>query len=307
MSRENEDHVLSREAALIALAQACDQLGKPTQLLVQMNKSAPDLQQNAEAPQSEPPPLSITSRSHLSQHRFQAGTLVGLTGLLAIGAVAFAWHSLRDQAAMAPISASMETLAKPTPPKHMAATTDAERTRPPAQAPAGTAPASPTTAGSDTAQSIQKIARELEDIEREINQLRAGRTQAALDKAELAERLKQMQEAARQETERQESLASAQTQLARDNASLAEQLSSSQAQMTNVATQVKASQEQMADITGQLKSIREQISRSSEQKSRPRPVPIAALPSVNSTRKLTTPSLPQQVRSQTREPRQPPH
>ena len=307
MSTENEDHVLSREAALIALAQACDQLGKPTQLSAQMNKSAPELQQNAGAPQSEPPNLSINSRPRLSRRRFEAGTLVGLTGLLAVGTVAFAWHSLRDQAATAPISASMETLTKPTPAKQMAATTDAERTRPPAQTPAGAAPASPTTTGSDTAQLIQKIARELEDIEREINQFRAGHNQAALDKAELAERLKQMQEAARQETQRQEALVSAQTQLARDNASLTEQLSSSQAQLSSVAAQVKASQEQMVDITGQLKSIKEQISRSSEQKSRPRPAPVVALPSVNSTRKLTTPSLPQQVRSQTRDPRQSPH
>jgi uncharacterized phage infection (PIP) family protein YhgE len=128
------------------------------------------------------------------------------------------------------------------------------------------------------AQSIQKIARELENVEQGIDQLKTGQSQMVHDNGELAEHLKATQEMARHNADLAEDLKAAQAQMARDNVNVAEQLKASHEQIANIAEQLKESQEQIASLVA------------SEQKQRPRTLASSPVPIANSTRKpLPTP------------------
>jgi septal ring factor EnvC (AmiA/AmiB activator) len=140
----------------------------------------------------------------------------------------------------------------------------------------------------DLAQSIQKIARELEVVEQGIDQLKTGQAQMVHDNGELAEHLKATQEMARHNADLAEDLKAAQAKMARDTVNFADQLRASQEQMANLAVQLKASQEQIARLVA-----------ASEQKQRPRTLASSPLPIANSTRKPVPPL----VRVQTQGPK----
>jgi hypothetical protein len=231
------------------------------------------------------------------------GRLWSLMGLLAsacIAVAAFAWQSSHEEAPD-PISTSSVAAGSE-------ATTDAGFPLPSSQPRVTVQRAAQVTplvaaAAGDPAPSIQTVAHEVADAERAIDELRTEQAKMIRDNAELTDRLKAAQDAARQAAALVEDLKTAQTQMARQNADLAQDLKAAQAQMTrdnaDFAERLKSGQEQMARLADQLKASQDQITRlvASEQKPRPRKV-ASAPPSPNAVRKPAP-----QARAQTQDPR----
>ena len=294
----------SRDVALAAIAQAHRQIGHAAGQLARVDESAFTSQKEKKAA-SHPPneqPRSTEPGRGSSRGRLVLRSLMGLLAVACIGVAAFAWPSLRGQAALEPISTSLVSTEQ----KRLAAQpvrsnvgpaakTDAGLAQPPSQTqaqatPQRAAPIATTAAPLDLAQSIQKIASELENLEQGIDQLKTGQAQMVHDNRELAEHLKATQEMARHNADLAEDLKAAQARMARDNVNFADQLRASQEQMANLAEQLKASQEQIARLVA-----------ASEQKQRPRTLASSPLPIANSTRKPVPPS--PHVRVQTQDPK----
>jgi hypothetical protein len=295
----------SRDVALAAIAQAHRQIGHAVGQLAKVDETAFTSEKEKRAtphPTNEQPRSAEPSRGSL-RGRLILQSLMGLLAVACIGVAAFAWPSLRGQAAPESISTSSASTGK----KRLAAQpvrsnvdaaakTDVGLAQPPSQAlaqaaPQRTAPVAPTAApiAPDLAQSIQKMARELENVEQGIDQLKTGQAQMVHDNGELAEHLKATQEVARHNADLADDLKAAQAKMARDNV-FADQLRASQEQMANLAEQLKASQEQIARLVA-----------ASEQKQRPRTLASSPIPIATSTRKPVPPS--PHVRVQTQDPK----
>jgi len=290
----------SRDIALAAIAQAHKQIGHAVGQLAQVDETAFKSEKEKKAtphpPNKQPRSAELGRRS--SRGRLVLRSLIGLLAVACIGVTAFAWPSLRGQAAPEPISTSSASkilAAQPVRSNLDAAAKTDRLAQPPSQAqatPQRTVPVAPIAApiAPDLAQSIQKIARELENVEQGIDQLKTGQAQIVHDNGELAEHLKATQEMARHNADLAEDLKAAQAKMARDNVNFANQLRASQEQMANLAEQLKASQEQIARLVA-----------TSEQKQRPRTLASSPLPIANSTRKPVPPS--SHVRVQTQDPK----
>jgi hypothetical protein len=299
----------SRDVALAAIAQAHRQIGHTVGQLAQVDETVLTSEKGKKATPYSPneQPLSAEPGRGSLRGRLMLRSLMGLLAVACIGIAAFAWPSLRGQAALEPISTSSASTEK----KRLAAQplranvdaaakTDAGLAQSPSQVqaqatPQRAAPVAQTAApiAPDLAQSIQKIARELENVEQGIDQLKTGQAQMAHDNGELAEHLKAAQEMTRHNADLAEDLKAAQAKIARDNVSFADQLRASQQQMANLAEQLKASQEQIARLVA-----------ASEQKQRPRTLAPSPIPIANSTRKPVPPS--PHVRVQTQDPKHSP-
>jgi hypothetical protein len=236
-------------------------------------------------------------------------SLMGLLASACIAVAAFAWQSSHEEG-MAPDPISTSSVAAGS-----KATTDAGFPLPSSQTQVTVQRAAQVTplvaaAAGDPAPSIQTVAHEIADAERAIDQIRTEQAKMIRDNAELTDRLKAAQDAARQAAALVEDLKTAQTQMARQNADLAQDLKAAQAQMTrdnaDFAERLKSGQEQMARLADQLKASQDQIARlvASEQKARPRKV-ASTPPSPNAVRK-PAPALASsapQARAQSQDPR----
>ena len=301
----------SRDAAIAAIAQALEQIGRADEQLVQPDERAfkSEKENNATRRSSNEQSCSAEPGRGSLRGRLASRSLMGLLALACIGVAAFAWQSTHGQAAPEPISTSSVSIKEKEPPAQpapyntdVAARADAglpqqssqAQTKHAAPAPIA-APVAPTAAPTapDLAQSIQMIARELANLEQGIDQLKTGQAQMVRDNAGLAEHLKATQEMARRNADLAEDLKAAQAQIARDNVNFAEQLKASQEQMADIAAQLKGSQQQIAGLVA------------SEQKQRPRTPASSALPIANPKRQpVPTPSS-SQVRAPPQDPRHP--
>ena len=251
----NQDQDRSRDAALIALAQARDQFAVGDEYLTQANEKALTGQEDAKVAPSTPAPLAVTARRSSTRGSLATWTLIGLIALVPLGATVFAWLSGHSQIDSVRISTSsvLKKWAKSVSSEGVAEESDAgsRQTSPqapttgPRAAPAVSAGAPPVT---DLAQSMIAMAHQLAEAERVIDALKTRQGQMVRENAELDEHLKATQEMARHNADVVEDLKSVQAQMAHDNANLAEQLRASQGQVTNIAAQLEANQEQTAKI-----------------------------------------------------------
>jgi uncharacterized protein YgiM (DUF1202 family) len=265
-SMPNPEQTDPHDAAVAALKQAREQVGRSDRQLPRADEQVSRLEQGAARK-----PLGQQKRLAVPDRRSSHGrlALLGLIGLLlaaCISVAALAWQSPYGDAAKlmfarwAPQRVSISSLplekqelpAQPSPSAvDVAATAALPQPAPPAQTtPQDVAPAAPLSP--ELAQWLRTMARDLANVEQGIEQLKTSQEQMVRDNAELAEQLK-----------------AAQAQMARDNANAAEQL--------------KASQEQIAHL----------IAKASEQNLRPRtsappPRPIAT-PTRKPVPKLSSP------------------
>jgi phosphatidylserine/phosphatidylglycerophosphate/cardiolipin synthase-like enzyme len=289
----NRDQDHSRDAALIALAQARDQFAVGGEYLASVDERALAGREDAKAAPSNPVPLAVTARPGSTRGSLPAWGLIGLIALVALGATVFAWRSIHGQADPVRISTS-SALKK----SAMSGVSEAEeadtgtrqtsaqaQTTGPRAAPAVSAAAPPV---ADLAQSMAAVAHQLAEAERVIDALKTRQAQLIRENAELDEHLKATQEIARHNADVVDDIKSVQAQMALDNANLAERLKAGQGQVTNMAAQLGASQEQMARMAAQIKTSQEQIARLVEQKQRLRPLASASFPATNQPRKPAT-------------------
>jgi hypothetical protein len=295
----NQDQDRSRDAALIALAQARDQFAVGDEYLTQANEKVLAGQEDAKAAPSIPAPLAVTARRSSIRGSFATWTLIGLIALVPLSATAFAWlsgHSQIDSVHISTSSVSSKSAKSVLSGEVVEGAAAGPRQMPPqAQAtgpravPAVSAAASPVT---DLAQSMAGMVQQLAEADRVIDSLKNRQAQMVRENSELDEQLKATQEMARHTADVVEDLKSAQAKMVHDGDNLAEQLRASQGQVTNIAAQLEASQEQTAKIQAQLKTSQEQIARLIEQKQRLKPLASAPFPTSNQARKpATTPPL----------------
>ena len=292
----NQDQDRSRDAALIAFAQARDQFAVGDEYLGQANEKVLTGQEDAKAAPSTPAPLAVTTRRSSTRGSLPTWNyLIGLIALVPLGATVFTWLSVHSHINSVRISASsvLKKWAKSVSSEGVVEQSDAgsQQTSPQAQttgpraAPAVSAVAPPVT---DLAQSMIAISHQLAEAERVIDTLKTRQGQMVRENAELDEHLKATQEMARHNADVVEYFKSVQAQMAHDNANLAEQLRASQGQVTNIAAQLESSQEQMPKIAAQLKTSQEQIARLIEHKQRLKPLASAPFPTSNQARKPAT-------------------
>jgi hypothetical protein len=291
----NQDQDRSRDAALIALAQARDQFAAGDEYLTQANEKALTGQEDAKAAPWTPAPLAVTARRSSTRGDLATWTLIGLIALVPLGATVFAWLSVHSQIDSVRISTSSvsKKWAKSVSSEGVVEESDAapRQTSPQAQTtgpravPAVSAAAPPVI---DLPQSMAAMAHQLAEAERVIDTLKTRQAETVRENAGLDEHLKATQEMARHNADVVEDLKSAQAQMAHDNASLAEQLRVSHGQVTNIAAQLEASQEQMAKIAARLKTSQEQIARLLEQKQRLKPLASSPFTTTNQARKPAT-------------------
>jgi hypothetical protein len=295
----------SRDAALIALAQARDEMGGPDERLRPDGLGGLELRserasKTSEAVEASPPmlaanpvkPLQGTTRGRSSMWK-----LLGLGALVPIGAVILAWHFLYRQADVASVSASS------TPKDFATKSARSSPTPPQAGQQTVTAVASVESPRSDPA--LATMTRQLANSKQEIDELKARQAQMLLDNSELHKRIDDAQALARSNAGLINDLRSAQTQMTQDNADLAARLEASQGQVTNLAAQLDANQTQMAKIATQIKASQDQIARPVEQKQRARPLSSASLPTGSPTKKPAPKPGLQQARPQTENPARP--
>ncbi|MDP2354559.1 MAG: hypothetical protein Q8M31_00660 [Beijerinckiaceae bacterium] len=168
----------------------------------------------APGPRSDPQTTSInTFGPAVSGNRISRGgwALRGIAGILlaaGIGAALIAWLGPSGDAAKTALAAPPQ----PAPPAPTAAALPPELTP-----------------------LLQSMARDLANMGKEIEHLKAGRDQMARDNANLSEQLKASQEQfARAVSQLSEQLKASQEQLVRDNASVAGQIKGIQEQLTSV-------------------------------------------------------------------------
>ena len=292
----------SRDAALIALAQARDRFGgiedhlRPDRLVsaeltTDENSRTSGAAETSSAVLEANPvkPPEGAAKSWIGDAGLAIWGLLGLGALVPVGVVILAWHFLYRQVTAAPVfsssvstsfvskklgakSASLETLeadAVPAKPGHQTVAT----------VPVAASPQL------DPTQSVAMMARQLAGTEQEIDQLKAMQAQRIIENSELDKHLKETQELARGNADLIKDLKSAQSRMTQDSADLAAQLKSSQEWVANLAAQLEASQAQAARIAAQMKASQDQIARLLEQKQRSKPLISASLPASSPTGK----------------------
>jgi regulator of replication initiation timing len=257
----------SVEAALIALAQARDQIGIEDDRLRRDSsvgshlkgddgsKTSAALELSQSALTNPPEPADWPSRRGLSMWG-----LLGLGACVPIGIVVLGWHFLYRQVDVAPASTSSVS-------RDVSANSAT-----PSPTSSRVAPQKDKTVafvGSPRLdESVAAMAREVADLKQEIEQLKTRQSQIPLDNSELDRQLKQAQELPRSNADLIKDLKTAQTQLAQDNAELAAQLKASQEQVSKLTAQLDAGQTQVATIAAQIKAMQNQNARVAEQKQR---------------------------------------
>jgi hypothetical protein len=262
----------SLDAALIALAQARDQIGVSNERWRSDRSVEPELKEHAGSKTSGDLAASQSVFGMDPVERAEGAArggpstwgLVGLSALVPIAVVILAWHFLyrpADGASVSVSSVSRDLAAK-------------------SGAPSPTSPRVPqqkdaavTSLGSprlDLDQSMAEMARQLADSTREIDELRTRQSQILLDNSELDRQLKEAQELARSNAGLMKDLKSIQAQMVQENADLAAQVKASQEQVTKLATQLDATQTQIGKIAAQTKASQDQKVRIVEQKPRPK-------------------------------------
>jgi hypothetical protein len=247
----NQQQELSPDEALIALAQAYRQIDPLTESVTPANEGSANLPEKAKqpTPDNQLPPATPARRP------FQSLVLLSLIGaplLACIGAAYFGWQTFYGRQDPEPISTSSlkDSSAGPvlpikdTPSKTGVALLP-ERS---IAAQPSVLTTSPVPSTSALEKSVQNMAGQLEDLEREIEQLKASQSQIARDNAELTKNLQSAREMERRNAGLIEDLKEAHAQLTRDNASLTEKLATNQEQMNNIKMQLKTSQEQVARL-----------------------------------------------------------
>ena len=172
----NQDQDRSRDAALIALAQARDQFAVRDEYLTQANEKALTGQEDAKTAPSTPAPLAVTARRSSTRGSLATWTLIGLIALVPLGATVFAWLSVHGHIDSVRISTSsvLKKWAKSVPSGGVVEGSDAGPRQMPPQAqatgpravPAVSAAAPPVT---DLAQSMAGMAHQLAEADRVID------------------------------------------------------------------------------------------------------------------------------------------
>jgi septal ring factor EnvC (AmiA/AmiB activator) len=292
---DDQGQGFSRDAALIALAQARDQFDGHLRLdrLVRPEPTSDENSRTSGAVETSPSVLGANPVKP-PQGAAQAGLsiwgLLGLGALVPVGVVILAWHFLYRQLTVAPVSSSSVSTSSVS--KELAAKSASFGTLEAIAVPANarghqTVTAAPLAASPrlDPAQSVAMMARQLADAEQEIDKLKALKAQTIIENSELDKRLKEAQELVRGDADLIKDLKAAQSRMTQDNADLAAQLKASQEQVTNLAAQLDASQTQTAKIAAQIKASQDQITRLVEQKQRSKRLISASLPASSPTRK----------------------
>jgi hypothetical protein len=293
-SMPNPEQTDAYDAAVAALRQASQQIGRGDQQLPRVNepvsKSAPAATRH---PSDQQKRFAIVPRRS-SRGRLALQGLIGLLMAACIGAAAIAFWSHGDatKQVIARGAPQLYLISSPAPESPVLAQSSpsaVQASEAKGAAPQPALPASPaqtTLAGSaptaaapppGQAQLLQSMAGERAAVEQEIEQLKTS-----IEQLETAQ-----EQMVRNNAAVAEQLKTAREQMVRDNAAVAEQLKASLEQMVRdnaaVAEQLKASQEQMARL----------IAKASEQKLRPKtsapsPRPIAT-PTAKPVPKLSSP------------------
>ena len=300
----NQDQKFSRDAALIALAHACDQIAGPddwrsADKLIDGNLDGPkrigDVQLKAT-------PVTLSERS-VGGAKSVWALLFGLGVLVPIGAIVLGWHFLTRQGDE--ISVTSSSVSKELVPKALgAAAAEANAVTP--MKPGRAEPPSLVSSSTELAQTMASTTHKLADSEHEIDALKAQQAKIVLENSERDRHLEDAQELARKNADLITDLKSAQSQMVQDSVTLAAQLKASQEQVATLAAQLDASQVQMAKIMAQAKASQDQIARLVEQKQRSKRLVAASLPTSAPTSKPPPKTQLQQTRPQAQIPAQPP-
>lgn len=283
---DNQRQAFSRDAALIALAHARDQIGFPDDRLrsdASVGRDTASKTSGAgEASQSALRTNSVRPAGGTPQGGLPMWRLLGLGVLVPIGVVILGWHFLYRAAEVAPVSTSTvkELAAKTATPSPTS-----DRAAPHADTELVASVGSPRV---NLDRSVASLAHQLADSAEEIEELKSRQAQILLDNSELDRRLKQAEELARGHADLIKELKSTQQQLAQDSADLAAQVKASQEQVTNLAAQLDAGQAQVAKIAAKTRAIQDQNARPVDQKQHSQ-LSIPALPRVNSPTKKLAP------------------
>lgn len=248
---DNQNQGFSREAALIALAHARDQIAIPDDRL-RPNKrigTEPASERGSKVPGDvkTSPSAFGTVPATPSQGSARRGLsiwgLLGLGALVLAGAVILAWHLSHrtvDAVPSSTSSLSKQLAAKAASFGTVAAEADGVPSRTSSRLGQHTVAEVPSVASSrpDLAQSVATMAHQLADSEQEIDKLKAHQARMLLDSAELDKHLEETQELARRNADLIKDLESAQSQMTQANVSLAAQLKASQEQVTNLTAQL---------------------------------------------------------------------
>jgi len=299
----------SLDAALIALAQARDQIGvsadrrrSDRSVEPEFRSVEPELKGHTgskasgdlETPQSGFGTDSVERAEGAAGSGLLMWGLVGLGALVPIAVVILAWHFLYRQADGASVSVSAVSRDLST----KSATSSPTSSRVPQQKDA--AVASLGSARLDLNQSMAEMARQLADSTREIDELKTRQSQILLDNSELDRQLKEAQELARSNAGLMKDLKLIQAQMVQDNADLAAQVKTSQEQLTKLATQLDVAQAQIGKIEAQTNASQDQKVRVVEQK--PRPKLSTPARAINPPKQPAPKPRLQQARPQTEDP-----
>ena len=285
----------SVDAALIALAQARDQIGVPDDRLRGGRSAGPELKGDTGSESSGTPETSqsvfgtnlVTPPIAAARGGLLMWGLIGLGALVPIGVVILGWHFLYRQVDVAPVSTSLAST-------DFSAKSATPSSTPPRAAPQrDTAVASVGSPRLDLDRSVAAMTHQVADLEQEIGELKSRQCQILLDNSELDRQLKQAQELARSSAELIKDLKSAQAQTAQDNADLAAQIKASQEQVTKLAAQLDAGQTQVAKIAAQIKASQDHNARLVEQKQGPQQARVSSPPRQLAPRPRLQPAKPQ--------------
>ena len=301
----SQDQTFSRDAALIALAHARDQVARSdfrphSDELIDGSpgpKTPADVK--ARPASTEVVPAMLSDRS-AGSGKSAWRLLVGLGAFLPVGAIVLGWHFLtqRDEIPVSASSVSKELVVK----VPSLGTAPADANAVPPKKSSRTEPPSIVSSGTELAQSMVSTTHQSVDTEREMDELKAKQEHMLLENSERDRRLEEAHELTRKNADLIKDLKSAQSQMAQDNANFAAQLKASQDQVATLAAQLDASQIQLAKIAAQTKASQDQVARLMEQKQRPKPLSAASSPASGPTSRPSPKPQPQQARPQTQNP-----
>lgn len=281
---DNQRQAYSRDAALIALAHAREQIGFPDDRLRSDASVGRDTGSKtsgaAEASQSALRTNPVKPAGGTAQGGLPMWRLMGLGVLVPFGVVILGWHFLYRAAETAPMSTSSlrELAAKSATPSPTSA-----RVAPHTDTEPVVSVGSPRF---DLDQSVTSLAHQLADSAEQIEELKSRQAQILLDNSELDRRLKQAEELAHGNADLIKELKSTQHQLAQDNADLAAQVRASQDQATNLAAQLDAGQAQVAKIAAKTGASQDQNARLVDRKQHSQLSSPALPPASSPTKKL---------------------
>jgi hypothetical protein len=284
----NQEH--SWQAAVTAITEARDQIDKdfawagehgtaPHGSAGELRSDQREPPIRAVAPPNEPvATLERTARetnpdpvAQRSNRSIIPKVIIGLVAMGGLGAAAYGWQSVRDQAMSG--TATTSSLPQSTPAPLTATNNLPKAAVPPLQSPqlvqsssqvVATPTASTSPTPSATAQSIELLSHQITKLEETIGQINNRQMRLDRDNVDLAERLKSMQE-----------------QMARDNALVVDQLKAAHSQLVDdnaaMVERLKALQSQLertnAVISDQSKARQEQTGRAAAKPSEPIPRP----------------------------------